>query len=118
MVGKNYTECDYEDFDAKVLARSKRGPVLVDFWADWCAPCHAIAPHLDKALAELDGRVELVKVEVDEGENMKLAGHYRMRGFPTIILFDQGAELGRFSGARAAHWIVHWVHEQLASKGN
>ncbi len=75
-------ECGVDDFDAKVVAASADGPVLVDFWADWCAPCHAIAPHLQRVVSEMDGAVRLAKVEVDDGENMKLAGHYRLRGFP------------------------------------
>jgi putative thioredoxin len=104
------------DFDAKVLADSAAAPILVDFWADWCAPCHAIAPHLTRAVNGLGGRVRLAKVEVDEGENMKLAGHYRLRGFPTIMLFHAGEELGRFSGARPSHWIEHWIEEHLAGK--
>lgn len=116
MAAGKYPQCGVEDFDGLVLARSGEIPVLVDFWADWCAPCHAIAPHLDKAMRQLDGVLELVKVEVDDGENMKLAGHYRLRGFPTIILFREGRELGRFSGARAAHWIVHWVEEHLGPR--
>jgi putative thioredoxin len=56
----------------------------------------------------------LAKVEVDEGENMKLAGRYRLRGFPTIMLFRAGEELGRFSGARASHWIEDWIEQHLA----
>ena len=108
--------CDYEDFDEKVVTASHQGAILVDFWADWCAPCHAIAPHLERALRDLGGAVRLAKVEVDEGENMKLAGHYRLRGFPTLMLFEAGRELGRFSGARAAHWIQHWVEEHLAGQ--
>jgi putative thioredoxin len=69
-------------------------------------------------MADLEGKVRLAKVEVDEGENMKLAGRYRLRGFPTILLFHQGEELGRFSGARAAHWIEHWIAEHLHDKGS
>ena len=55
----------------------------------------------------------LAKVEVDEGENMKLAGHYRVRGFPTVILFRDGEEHGRFSGSRASHWLREWLDEHL-----
>lgn len=106
-------DCGVEDFDTRVVAASADGPVLVDFWADWCAPCHAIAPHLQRVVSEMGGAVRLAKVEVDDGENMRLAGHYRLRGFPTVMLFNAGEELARFSGARPAHWIEHWIDEHL-----
>lgn len=113
MAGDLIYTADVEDFANKVVEASHEVPVLVDFWADWCAPCHAIAPHLTRVVNELGGRVRLAKVEVDEGENMKLAGHYRLRGFPTVMLFAGGEERGRFSGARPAHWIEHWIDEHL-----
>jgi putative thioredoxin len=118
MAEKNIFDCGLDDFEQRVLAASRDIPVMVDFWADWCAPCHAITPHLKRVMADLEGKVRLAKVEVDEGENMKLAGRYRLRGFPTILLFHQGEELGRFSGARAAHWIEHWIAEHLHDKGS
>jgi len=102
---------DEPDFRERVLEPSHERPILVDFWADWCSPCHALAPHLDKVVEELDGAVLLAKVEVDEGENMRLAGHYRLRGFPTVILFHGGEEAGRFSGARPTHWLRDWLDE-------
>ncbi len=117
MPGNLIFDAHLEDFEAKVIADSATTPILVDFWADWCAPCHAIAPHLTRVVNGLAGRVRLAKVEVDEGENMKLAGRYRLRGFPTVILFHDGAELGRFSGARASNWMEHWIDEHLAVKG-
>jgi putative thioredoxin len=104
---------DFENFDEMVIAASHEVPILVDFWADWCSPCHAIAPHLKRVMDEHRGAIRLVKVEVDEGENMKLAGHYRLRGFPTVMLFHRGEELGRFSGSRASPWIAHWIEEHL-----
>jgi len=102
---------DLPDFDAAVLEASAKAPVLVDFWADWCGPCHALAPHLNRILDEMEGAITLAKVEVDEGDNMKLAGHYRVRGFPTVILFRDGEEQGRFSGSRSSHQIRDWLHE-------
>ncbi len=104
---------DLPDFEAQVIGASRERPILVDFWADWCAPCHAIAPHLQRVVTEREGEVRLAKVEVDEGENMKLAGHYRLRGFPTVILFRNGEELGRFSGSRPTHWIQEWLDDRL-----
>lgn len=104
---------DLDEFDERVIAASNATPVIVDFWADWCAPCHAVAPHLAKVIDDLDGRVRLAKVEVDEGENMKLAGRYKVRGFPTVMLLRDGIELARFSGARPAQWIVEWLDQHL-----
>ncbi|HHJ12909.1 MAG TPA: thioredoxin [Gammaproteobacteria bacterium] len=102
-----------ERFPREVLDVSREVPVLVDFWADWCAPCIAIAPVLERVLESLRGKVRLARLEVDEGENMKLAGHYRVRGFPTIILFRDGEERARFSGARPASWIHRFLREHI-----
>jgi putative thioredoxin len=110
-------ECGLDDFEARVLDASHETPVLVDFWADWCSPCHAIAPHLTAVVEQRAGAIRLAKVEVDDGENMKLAGRYRLRGFPTVMLFVAGLEAGRFSGARATQWIQHWLDEHLTSPG-
>jgi putative thioredoxin len=109
------TEVHLDGFQSSVIDASHQRPILVDFWADWCAPCHALAPHLERVVGELEGQVLLAKVEVDEGDNMRLAGHYRLRGFPTVILFEGGQERGRFSGARSSHQIRDWLQEHLAS---
>jgi putative thioredoxin len=106
-------DVDEPGFRAQVLEASHERPVLVDFWADWCGPCHALAPHLYRIALELNGALLLAKVEVDEGENMRLAGHYRLRGFPTVLLFHRGEEVARFSGARATHWIRDWLDEHV-----
>ena len=106
-------DVDVEAFDERVLDASLQTPVLVDFWADWCAPCHAISPHLASVISDLAGHVRLAKVEVDEGENMKLAGRYKVRGFPTVMLFSAGEEIARFSGARPANWIENWIDQHL-----
>jgi putative thioredoxin len=98
-------------FEQKVLQASHRQPVVVDFWAGWCAPCISLAPALERVIEELEGLVMLAKVEVDD--NMRLAGHYRLRGFPTVILFVDGEEAGRFHGSRAVHWLREWIDEHL-----
>jgi putative thioredoxin len=72
-----------------------------------------LAPHLNRVIDEFAGEIGLAKVEVDEGDNMKLAGHYRLRGFPTVILFVNGEERGRFSGSRSSHQIREWIAEHL-----
>jgi len=99
----------YEDFRKQVLDVSQRQPVLVDFWAEWCSPCLVIAPVLERVIGEYAGTVLLAKVEVDVGENMKLAGHYRVRGFPTVMMFRAGEEYGRFSGAHPAPFVRDFV---------
>ena len=100
-----------DDFEEKVIKASHQQPILVDLWAEWCAPCRVIAPMLEKALAEYEGKILLAKVEVDEDENMKLAGQYQVRGFPTIILFQNGKEVGRFSGAKPLQFILNFIDE-------
>lgn len=102
---------DLHDFQEKVIDASHQQVMLVDFWADWCGPCHGLTPHLTKAVEDLQGSVRLAKVEVDEGENMKLAGRYKLRGFPTVILFRGGEEISRFTGIKPKHWIHDWVIE-------
>jgi len=98
-----------ENFNRDVIEASADTPILVDFWAEWCSPCLVIAPVLERVVEELQGRIRLVKLEVDQGENMKLAGHYRVRGFPTVMLFHRGKEVARFSGAHSRTQILEFL---------
>ena len=68
------------------------------------------------ALRQAIKAVRLAKVEVDEGENMKLAGHYMVRGFPTVIIFVDGEEVARFSSAKPTHWIEEWIQEHVGDR--
>ncbi len=108
-------DTDLESFDIDVIAASAEHPVLVDYWADWCGPCITIAPILEKVIPEYEGRITLVRLEVDEGDNMKLAGQYQVRGFPTLILYQNGEETARFSGAKPTGFIHDFIekHTQL-----
>jgi thioredoxin 1 len=112
------SDSNLADFDEKVINHSHTTPVLVDFWAEWCSPCHVLAPNLIKAVEQQQGRVKLVKVEVDEGENMKLAGRYNVRGFPTVILFRDGAAIDHFSSARPMHFIRDFIHQHIQHEDN
>ena len=106
-------DVDLEDFEEKVLLASKETAVLVDLWAEWCSPCLVVAPVLKQLIDEYDGDLKLAKVEVDENENMKLAGRYQVRGFPTVLLISNGEEIARFTGAKPLSFIREFVDENL-----
>lgn len=107
-------DVDYEKYDELVIEASKTKPILVDLWAEWCSPCLVIAPVLKRLIDEYDGSIKLAKVEVDEGENMKLAGHYKVRGFPTVLLIMNGEEVARFSGAKPLSFLREFVDTHIS----
>lgn len=112
LMSKPYVyNASLETFEELVVQASHQRPVLVDLWAEWCPPCLVIGPILEKLAAEFAGRLALVKVEVDDGDNMKIAGRYRVRGFPTILLIEEGEERGRFSSARPAHFVREFIEQ-------
>ena len=86
-----------ETFDGLVIQRSHDLPVVVDFWADWCEPCKALSPALEAAAAAREGKVELVKVDVDA--NQRLAALYRVQGIPAVKAFRDGVVVEEFTGA-------------------
>jgi thioredoxin 1 len=107
-------DVDLDGFENSVITASHATPVIVDFWADWCPPCRALTPVLERVARAHEGSIRLAKVEVDEGANMKLAGRYGLKGFPTVLLFIGGEIKGRFSGARAEHWVKDFLAEHGA----
>lgn len=102
-------DLDGERFD-KQLAGSDL-PLLVDFWAPWCGPCKNMAPAFREAALMLFPRVRLAKVNTEE--QRELAARFGINSIPTMVLFRQGREAGRVSGAMPAAAIAQWVRERV-----
>jgi len=90
------TEVTNDTWESEVV--SSDTPVLVDFWAEWCGPCHAVAPVLDKIVEERQGELKLVKVNIDE--QPELAGKFGVASIPTMILFRDGEPAAAAIGAQ------------------
>lgn len=97
-------------FEKEVL-QSER-PVLVDFWAEWCAPCRMLAPTVEAVGEQYVGSADVVKLNVDE--NPSTAGAYGIKGIPSLILFKQGQEVERIVGATSKETISRMIEKHLS----
>ena len=102
-----------QTFAQDVLERSKEIPVVVDFWAEWCGPCHALAPVLEREIESRAGQVELVKVDVDA--NQDLAREYGVQGIPAVKGFKNGRVAAEFVGAQGAAAVSSFLDRLLAA---
>lgn len=104
-------DVDVETFDRQI-ARSTT-PVLVDVWAPWCGPCLSMAPAYEAAARELEPHVRLIKLNSDAEQ--AVAARLGIQGIPTMILFHEGREFARTSGAMSTSQIVRWVRDRLSN---
>ena len=103
-------------FDAVVLQRSHDVPVVVDFWAEWCGPCRALTPLLEKSVADRAGKVELVKVDTDA--NQRLAAAFRIQGIPAVKAFKDGRVVAEFVGAQPRPAVERFLDGLVPSEAD
>ncbi|MEO0809327.1 MAG: thioredoxin [Pseudomonadota bacterium] len=102
---------DATSFKAEVLDVTSE-PVVVDFFAEWCGPCKAMAPKLDEVAKEMAGKVKIVKIDVDQ--NPEITDQYKIQAMPTLIIFKNGEEATRHTGALVQKTrLKDWINQAI-----
>ena len=104
------TEVSDQDFEANVLQSGT--PVLVDFWAEWCVPCHMVSPVVEEIAEDKSGALAVAKLNVDE--NPEVTRKYGVMSIPSLILFKAGNEVARVVGARGKDAILKEIDPHIA----
>ena len=111
----NIKDVDASNFMAEVIEKSKEKPVIVDFWAPWCAPCKQLAPVLEKAVSNVNDKISLTKINIDE--NQSIAGQLQIQSIPTVYAFYQGQVADGFQGNLPESEVNAFVKKVLSLAG-
>ena len=111
-MAENVPSVTDNSFEAEVIQASQAQPVLVDFWAEWCRPCHMLAPTVAEIARDYAGRLKVVKLNVDE--NMNAAGRFNIRGIPTLLIFKGGQVADQIVGAVPKEQISKIVDQHIS----
>jgi putative thioredoxin len=104
------------DFEARVVQRSYQVPVVIDFWADWCAPCHALGPILERGVEARGGAVELARIDVDQSP--QLAAAFGVQGIPAVKAVKEGRLVDEFVGAQPQNVVEQFLDGLLPSQAD
>ncbi len=97
------------EFESEVI--NSKLPVLIDFWAEWCGPCRMLSPILDQLSEEMDGKVKIVKMNIDE--NPETPSKFGVRGIPTMLLFKEGKQIATKVGVQPKNALQEWINSSL-----
>ena len=104
------TQLTPQNFEGEVLKSDK--PVLVDFWAEWCQPCKMIAPIVDELSSELEGKMKVTKLNVDDAQ--EIAAQYNIMSIPTLLIFKGGQPVEQIVGAMSKDQLLEKINPQLS----
>ena len=109
-------DIDTSNFISKVIEESKNNPVIVDFWATWCNPCKQLTPILEKVALQMNGKVKLVKVDIDK--NQSLAQQMQIQSVPTVLAFFEGKPINGFAGMKNEEEVLNFIEEVATLSGH
>tara|TARA_Y100000589_G_scaffold329191_1_gene375079 strand:- start:1549 stop:2454 length:906 start_codon:yes stop_codon:yes gene_type:complete len=109
-------DIDTSNFINKVIEESKKNPVIVDFWATWCNPCKQLTPILEKVVLQMNGKVKLVKVDIDQ--NQSLAQQMQIQSVPTVLAFFEGKPVNGFAGMKSEEEVLNFITEVATLSGH